>query len=196
MFFSNEERKKEILKFVKQNPGITKSKVIVHMTELRMSSLVITQELLTALIRSGKIRVQKDKPNSRNHRLFFNDKNEFNKLTSEIARLEDTSSKFIDIFIKELLNKDAPKTEFKEYSTDSKRHLFNLVFLYQLDTYTRITAHVNEIEQTIKSQDDRQALYHLLPHLLIISDKLNRVITPEIRNSKQLEYIKKSIMAK
>lgn len=192
MFYSNEQRKNEILKFVKLNPKTTKSKVIEHMTKRRMSSLVITQALLIELIDSGKIIVLRDKPNSRNHRLVLNSGNQFNRLTAEIANLEDISSKQTDVFIKDISNQDFFESKFN--SSSFKQHVFNLIIFHQLDIFGRTTALVDEIAKNIESQDDRQALHHLLPNLLLISDRLNKVILPEVRSSTKIsEYIKKRL---
>lgn len=182
MFFSSEDRKNEILKFVRQNPQITKSNVIEHMTKIHMGTVMTTQPLLIELIHSGKITVLKDKPSSRNHKLVFNDENEFNRLAAEIARLENTSNRLIFTIMKDLYSRNIIKLKFKNTRSTSHRHMLNLIHFSQLVIYGRITALVEEIEQKINSQDDRQALYHLLPNLLLASDRLNRVMLPQVED--------------
>jgi hypothetical protein len=178
LFHSNEDRLKEILAFVKHNPETIKSKVIDHMTKKNMGSLVITHSLLIKLIRSGKITVLN--PNSRDHRLVINDKNEFNRLAAEIAILENTSNNLTFAIISDKSSREIITS--KNTTSPSKRHLLNVIHFCQLALYGRITALVEEIEQNIRSQDDRQALYHLLPNLLLASDKLNRVILPQVES--------------
>jgi hypothetical protein len=54
--------------------------------------------------------------------------------------------------------------------------------LAQLTIYRRITVLVTSIEKNIKSNDDREVLYHKLPDVLKASNKLNEIIFPEVFN--------------
>lgn len=172
MYYSNQERLKEILEFVKHNPETTKSKVINHMKKLHMGTLMTTQPLLIQLIDSRKITVLKDKPNSRNHRLIFNDENEFNRLDGEFKRLKEN----ISLVIGELDKCISPNSKIMT-NIDV---LANLINLAQPFIFVIISNIVTDIERNIKSKEDRQALYHRLPDILIVSNELNQMIFPVV----------------
>lgn len=177
MYYSNQERRKEILEFVRLNPETTKSKVISHMKKLHMGTLMTTQPLLIQLIDSGKITVLKDKPNSRNHRLVFNNENEFSQIDGKLRRLKENINELNEELLYTISIINQMESESKIIRTDT---LANLIHLLQPLIFTIVTEIVTNIGRNIKSNEDRQALYHRLPDVLLVSNELNKIISPEV----------------
>ncbi len=126
-----------------------------------------------------RVKYSRDKPKGF-YKLFVNDKNEFTRLDDKFKRMKENISKLIGDVVKSqsMINPQKGRTKM----VTKMKVLENLILLAQSVIFVTITRFVNDIEDNIKSIDDREALYHRLPDLLTASNKLNEIIFPELLN--------------
>lgn len=166
------------MNFISNNEGstgITEYKVAKYMADNHYCARDTTGRLIYEVLIPNGLVIDKKVGNSF-HKLFINRRNEFNRLVTEMNRLEE------DLYN---LNNSAVKM-MKAIKGPSTR---NFIHLAQLIVYRRITVLVTSIEKYIKSNDDREILYHKLPDILKTSIKLNEIIFPEV--FKQVVHIRK-----
>jgi hypothetical protein len=175
-------REEEIIKYIIDNEGCTKTEVTYHMERTKgpvFASHETTSNIIKTLEKDGKIIVRPDKSNSQKHLLYINRKNEFNILNSKITELETLSNKLSKIISYRLKVKKLKRSQRSILDSISKEY-FELIHLAQLTIYTEITSTANRIENSIKSREDQETLYLQLTQTLNTSNKLNEMLTPEI----------------
>lgn len=170
----------EILQYIKENPGCTKTAVIKHMEKIGRSSLMVAHKKIKRLEREKdpKIIVKIDESNSQKHHLYINNENEFNVLSNSIddkkIRVHKLTRRLeFRLYIKERM-KDPANFD------DVKQDYFNLLHHAQLTNYIEITSIANKIDKNIMSQDDQETLKLKLTELLNFSDKFNKILAPEV----------------
>jgi hypothetical protein len=85
------DREDKVLEYVKKNRGCTKTKVVDYMdpTEgIKSASPQTTFKIIKGLITDGKIISDPDKSNSSIHHLYFNDRNTYNVINSELSKIQ------------------------------------------------------------------------------------------------------------
>jgi hypothetical protein len=124
-------KEKEIIKFVSNNPGCNKEYVVDNMRFSRP----ITLKHIGNLVRSGKIVIQKDINNARNHLLFINKENLFSEIINNLQLFEKAYFDLIDKV--ELKNFDIISNKI----TPNKRDLYTNV-IKALFTPFKILMHI------------------------------------------------------
>lgn len=174
-------RQDEILQFIQENPGCTKTQTINEMEKRGISSLVTTHKILEDLKANGKkIIVKPDEINHRIHRLTINDESEFHLLRNKINKLKIRVNRLIRHLSWHLYVK---RTFKNSESFDSvKQDYLNLLHYAQLDSYAEITLIAKRINKNIRSRADQERLYLKLTEVLNVSDKLNEMLSPQVQS--------------
>jgi hypothetical protein len=170
---------KEILRYIKEHPRCSKTDVILHMENNKLLSAPVTLKKIKNLVEGGKIIVKADKVNSQKHLLIINDKNDFNILVAEISDIQTRCDKLKRVvsFRFYIKNKKGSQT-FDSFTQD----YLNFINFTQLYSYIEITSIATRIDKNIKLEEDREVLYLQLTEVLNTSNKLNKIIKPEIQN--------------
>ena len=174
-------RDAEIIKYIADNEGCTKTKVTYHMERTRepvSASHETTSHIIKTLEKEGKIIVLLDKSNRQKHLLYINPKNEFHLIIAKINEIKRCVEELNKIVSYRLNRKKVRRS--KIFDSLNKEY-FELIHLAQLTTYIDMTSTANRIEKNIKSRDDQETLYLLLTRALNSSNKLNEMLTPEIQ---------------
>ena len=127
-----------------------------------------------------KIIVKVDELNHRTHRLTINDRNEYYLLRDKINDVKEMVNKLT----KALSYRLQVKKRFKNIAVfDSlKQDYLNLLHYAQLTTYREITSIAKGIDTNIGSRDDQERLYFKLTEVLNVSDRLNKMLAPEVQS--------------
>lgn len=174
-------RQDEILQFIEDNPGCTKTQVIVAMEKKGISSLATTIKIIEDQeTENRKILVKVDELNHRTHRLTINDRNEYYLIRDKINDVKEMVNKLT----KALSYRLQVKKRFKNIAVfDSlKQDYLNLLHYAQLTTYREITSIAKGIDTNIGSRDDQERLYFKLTEVLNVSDRLNKMLAPEVQS--------------
>jgi hypothetical protein len=126
-FVSNDDyelnnKEKEIIKFVSNNPGCNKEYVVDNMRFSRP----ITLKHIGNLVLSGKIVIQKDINNARKHLLFINRKNLFSEIINNLQLFEKAYFDLIDKI--ELKNFDIITNEVTANRRDRYTDIIDALF--------------------------------------------------------------------
>lgn len=131
-----------------------------------------TLNVIDELESTGIINILKGERKGQSHRLYINDNNELNILISEINRLEKIIGPADDL-ISTTVNKEH-KDIFPQ------KHIPNLIQSIQLHIFRTVTRIATSIDKNIASSDDRDDLYIRLVKVMIASNKLSKIIEPEL----------------
>ncbi len=143
-----------ICNYIAENPGTTKHKVSMYMTEKHYRSRATTDERIEKLIQEGKI-VNRKIGNSF-HKLYLNEQNIYNQLVTNINNLSKTVKDWTSLVRSNL-------ELFDSIRGNVHRDVINLI---QWTLYTGITRISVEISRNVKIAEDRDKLYLLLNKVL------------------------------
>jgi hypothetical protein len=187
---------KEILLYIeaeekKEKPKNTKADVMRYCEKNSICSQPVAHSVVISLVKRGKIKILKDKPNSQVHHLVINYENEFHVLTNKIGQIEKLVNALTSAVVRGLsiinhINNTGRIDRTQNNIRDT--HFRNLIHMAQLTIYGRTTAIVTAIEKNIKSIDDRESLYLHLPGIMSASNELNKIIMPEVLKSYKHHY--------
>ncbi len=166
------EIREKVFDFIKNHPNCTKNKVVKEVKDYsRLTILEAIDELMDSDKTGERVKYSRDKPKGF-YKLFINDQNEFNRLISEINQLRKIIKTADTVNSIPMINE--PRRIFFQ------THLPNLIQLVQLVMFSRITEITTSIEKKIASSDDRKVLYPQIVKIMTASNKLNKVILPEV----------------
>jgi hypothetical protein len=167
----------EVYEFIKDNPYCNKSDVergVKVCTRLPIREAI---EILTS-DRDGtvepKVKFSKNTPNGFYH-LYVNDKNEYNVLEKRISQLYQMAEE-LDEQVKMIkLSPDYPSMKNKGGQNGKfNLQIGNLIHTTQMIRYSKIAQLANEIQQKIKSNEERETLYLQLVRVLALTSKSNK----------------------
>ena len=173
-----EDRRKKILSFIQEQPGIIKADVIRYM-ERNGSSIMTTHGIIIDLIKEGLIIERKDKPNSQVHHLYINDENQFNIVDKKITQVHN--------FIGSLYKK------MKVAENDEKLDLFGDWFVEVVSNMLNVSPSLLFLvsQKTIHSERDRQILYSKIVNLMLeINTFIEQLNIIGITLSKMMDQLK------
>ena len=179
---------KKILEYIKEqqkqeNPEDIKADVMQYCERESICSQPVAHAVTIDLINKHKLKVVKDKPNSKTSPWVINDENEFTKINIEIDKLYSLTNNLTKFVAKKAsfmdwLRKNRPYE--KTHGTYMTLDFRNLVHFTQLLLYSRTGLLSGKIQNDIKIEEDREVLYLRLVQILTASEKLNRCRVPEV----------------
>lgn len=180
MVYTKEEIYDEICKFVTAKPRRTINQVVEHIynpNNQNMCAKQTAEDRVRELI--GNRLIDNQSREGGFHSLQINDKNEFVNLGLRIDKLHSLAINLTKVVTNRVKGMAMIRTRFPKtigFDTDFR----NLVHLAQLHLYGMISQVSRQIGQKVESTSDREVLYLRLVKVLDASDKLNKVIEPEI----------------
>jgi hypothetical protein len=199
-----QERKDEIIKFIIEHDGCTKTDVIEYMKSVKHSALQTTHKIIHELIRNQMVIVVPDKKNRQYHRLHIS--NNFAEIDRQISKIEKIINKMnapIQAYFRHRnLHNDVPSlSKFDEYTALSnelddpnKREYTNHDdiwhhFIYPYEEAVIMTLRIlfKRISETILSESDADKLRRKIVTLLI------KLSTQIFSLDKEREYLDFSI---
>lgn len=146
----------EICDYVKKNPGTTENKVATYMDEKGISSRMTTLKIIEDLKKRGII-LDRQEGNSF-HRLYINDKNEFNRIQNELSEIEN----IIDDMhgYKQATNEYIENAQFGDsHDAGNAGFLQSYMHIYEPPIRTMLQILLSRTNNIIHSEKDRQVLY-------------------------------------
>lgn len=163
-------RDERILKYIEDNPGCTRTKVINH---INPSSPGPTERALKRLIeREKKVFYEIDKSNKQIHHLFINDNNAFNQISKKLVDIEKVINK-MDKPVEKLFLQRVEWTE-KSKTEEAARGVQALWALQsEIETKYRLGYRLmlellwDRTNTLIHLEKDKQTVYTKIIHLLV-----------------------------
>lgn len=153
------DKSENVREYISQNEGTTEYRIAKFMVENNICARETTHNVIyNDLIPAGKV-VDRKKGNSF-HKLYINNKNEFNKIVCNMDRLFEAIKRVNSFVDADLVKKN--------------RLLRGMIELAQRVFYNAIASLACSIDANIKSTDDREILYISLVNILVASSGLNR----------------------
>lgn len=176
MVYTKEDIYDEICKFVTARPGRTINQVVEHIynpNNKNMCAKQTAEDRVRELI--GNRLIDNQSREGGFHSLHINDKNEYNLLEKRISQLYQMAEE-LDAQVKEI--KQSPdylsmKNKSGGQYSKFNLHVSNMIHATQLIRYSMMAELANEIQQKIKSNEGREALYLQLVRVLALTSKSN-----------------------
>ena len=174
MVYTKEEIHDEICKFLTEKPGRTINQVVEYIynpNNKNMCAKQTAEDRVRELI--GNRLIDNQSREGGFHSLHINDKNEYNLLEKRISELYQMAEK-LDARIKEFnLSPEYLSMRNKSRGQYSKftLHVNNIIQGTQLFRYNMMAEVANDIQEKIKSNDSREALYLQLGRVLALMSK-------------------------
>jgi len=156
----DDQREVAIINYIKVNPGTTINQVVKYMDK-NGSSKMTTLKKIDHLISGKRIR---DEPAKQNgfHRLFYNDRNEFDKILRQLSEIEALVNK-VDVLIHGLKIQKPEDNDFTDFD-------MSVILTYDDTTELRLRILSVQIKEKIYSEEDRQIIYSKIIALLLKLD--------------------------
>jgi hypothetical protein len=89
-------REKEVLSYIRRNPGTNKAQVVNALYEENLGSNVTIKKAIKNLEGYGLIRARKEKPNSQIYQLYINEDNSFLSIYTDLENFKNVLFKLLD----------------------------------------------------------------------------------------------------
>jgi hypothetical protein len=174
-------REKEILRYIKRNPGTNKAQVVDALYVENIGSNVTIKKAINNLECYGLIRARKEKPNSQIYQLYINEDSIFLSLYTELENFKNVLFKLLDK-IRTTFNKDN-QSWFRNKNRDSTL-LYDILLIYHHVLGAYLTYSMLKWSVEIKDKATLTRIYAILMYRLVeIQLRLSEVFLLERRLS-------------